>query len=77
VARTKHRRIKHRKILGETIRAYRKALGWNQEKLAEKAELDPKYVGEVECGAVNISMDALARIAKSLKIKIHDLTEGI
>ena len=66
----------HRRILGETIRTYRKQAAISQETLAEKAELSPKYVGEVERGIVNISVDALARIAKAFRIRINDLTRG-
>ncbi|MDQ6632974.1 MAG: helix-turn-helix domain-containing protein [Verrucomicrobiota bacterium] len=68
---------KHRRILGESIRSYRRQAGFSQEKLAEKAELNPKYIGEVECGYVNISVDSLMRIAKALKIPFNDLTKGI
>ena len=67
---------KYRKFLGETIRAYRKEAGLSQEKLAEKAELHPVYVSTVERGAKNISMDALVRIAKALKVRVQDLVKG-
>jgi transcriptional regulator with XRE-family HTH domain len=49
----------------------------SQEKLAEKADLSYKYLGEVERGVVNISLDSLARIAKALKVKVQDLLDGI
>ncbi len=45
----------------------------SQEKLAEKADLSYKYVGEVERGYVNISLDSLLRIARALKVKLRDL----
>ena len=67
----------HRKILGETLRTCRKQRGFSQEKMAEKAGLNPKYLSEVECGNVNISLDALARIAKALKLTVNDLTRRI
>ena len=46
----------------------------SQEFLAEKSELSPKYLGEVERGVVNISLDALVRIVKALRICVNDLT---
>lgn len=49
----------------------------SQEILAEKAELSPKYVGEVERGTVNISVDALVRIARALRLRVNDLTRGL
>ena len=49
----------------------------SQEKLAEKADLNPKYVSEVERGRVNISLDALLRIAKALNVSLTELIRGI
>jgi len=77
VARTKHRRIKHRVLLGGNIRACRKVAGLTQERLSEKADLDSKYFSEVECGAVNISVDSLVKISKALKIPLSNLTKDI
>ena len=59
------------------IRSYREKAALTQEKLAEKAELSPKYLGEVERGLVNISVDALLRIAKALDIRLRDLVNTI
>ena len=63
----------YRRRLGENIRTQRKQIGLSQEKLAEKAELHPVYVGRVERGEENVSIDSLMRIAKALKATIHDL----
>jgi transcriptional regulator with XRE-family HTH domain len=49
----------------------------SQEKLAEKADLSYKYVGEVERGYVNISLDSLVRIARALGIRLRDLVNDI
>lgn len=70
-------RPRHRKILGEQIRLYRKLSRLTQEKLAEQAELVPTYISDVERGSVNISVDALVRIAKALNVKLADLVGGI
>jgi len=67
----------HRRTLGENIRIHRKRLGLSQEKLAEKAELHPVYIGHVERGGENISIDSLVRITKALKISLRDLVSGI
>ena len=67
----------YRRILGETIRARRKQARVSQEKLAEKADLNPKYLSEVERGRANISLDALVRISKALKVQLRDLVRGI
>ena len=44
-----------------------------QERLGELADLNPKYIGEVERMEKTISVDALARVAKALNIKLRDL----
>ncbi len=44
-----------------------------QEKLAEKVDLHPVYFGQVERGEQTVSIPALVRIAKALKIKVRDL----
>ena len=69
--------IKHRKLLGQAIRQYRKQVNLTQEQLGEKAGLNPKYVGEVERAEKNISFDALMRIVAVLKISISNLVSGI
>ena len=66
----------HRRILGETIRSSRLEAGLSQETLAEKAGLSAKFLGEVERGAANISVDVLTRIGNSLGKPVHELTAG-
>jgi transcriptional regulator with XRE-family HTH domain len=63
----------HRKKLGEAVRQYRKEAGFSQEKLAEKASLSTVFISDVERGVENISVDALARIAKALGVNLRDL----
>ena len=64
---------RHRQMLGKQIRFHRKLKRLTQEKLAEKAELAPSYVSDVERGCVNISVDAVQRIAKAFGVNIRDL----
>lgn len=68
---------KHRKILGENIRTHRRNMSWSQEKLAEKADLHRNYIGDIERGEENVSIDALMRIATVLKVGLSDLVLGI
>jgi transcriptional regulator with XRE-family HTH domain len=62
-----------RKELGQRIRELRKTAGITQEELGEKAELSYKFIGELERGQVNVSLDSIARIAQALGVKIGDL----
>ena len=68
---------KHRKILGENIRTHRRNLGWSQEKLAEKADLHHNYIGDIERGEENVSVDALVRIAAAMKVNLSDLVRNV
>ena len=60
--------LPHRKIIGEAIRLCRKDANLTQEQLAELVDLNPKYIGEVERGEKIISIEALLRIAKAVKV---------
>ena len=59
-------------MLAEAIRSHRRNAKLTQEKLAELANLNPKYIGEVERGMKNISVDALIRIAAATKTPVRD-----
>jgi transcriptional regulator with XRE-family HTH domain len=66
-------RTRQLKILGTAIRQRRVEVGMSQEKLAEKAELHPVYVGKIERGEQWISLHALLRVAKALGVRASDL----
>jgi XRE family transcriptional regulator, regulator of sulfur utilization len=55
----------------------RKRAGLSQEKLAERANLHPTYLSDIERGVENVSLDVLMRLAGALRSSIHDLVEGI
>jgi transcriptional regulator with XRE-family HTH domain len=65
------------KILGDNVRTERTQAGLTQEELAEKANLARNYIGNVERAEHRITLETLARIAKALKVTVHDLTRGI
>jgi XRE family transcriptional regulator, regulator of sulfur utilization len=69
--------LRHRRLLADAIRRCRKAADLTQEALAELADLNPKYIGEVERGMKNISVDALVRIATATKVPIREFFEEI
>lgn len=62
-----------RKRLGMRIREMRKSAGMTQEELGERASLNYKFIGELERGRVNVSIDSIARIAGALGVRIGDL----
>lgn len=62
-----------RKELGARIRELRKTAGLTQEELGEKADQNYKFIGELERGQVNVSLDSLVRITEALGVKIGNL----
>jgi len=62
-----------RQQLGNKIRERRKFLGLSQERLAEDAGLDRTYIGAVERGERNVSLDNIVAIATALRTLIHPL----
>ncbi len=61
------------KELGIKIRDLRKRQSLSREKLAEFADMNAYYLGEIERGEKKASLDFLMKICKVLKIKLHDL----
>lgn len=64
-------------VLGGRIRERRKGLGWTQEELAERAEIDRSYIGGVERGERNLTFTMLCDIASSLECDVAALTVGL
>lgn len=68
---------KVRRGIGDNIRISRKQAGFSQEELAERAELHPVYLSQVECGKKAVSVEALWRISKALKTPLSKLFSKI
>lgn len=58
-----------RKVLGVNVKYYRFVIGYTQEQLAEKCELSPRYISDIENFKGNIPIDTLENIAKYLKVE--------
>jgi len=57
---------------GETVRELRKAAGLSQEELADLAELDRSYVGCIERGERNLSIENVCRLARAIGVSPSD-----
>ena len=65
------------KILGKRIRSYRTARGLSQEKLAELAGCHPTYIGQVERGEKNATIESIEKIATALAVSLSTLFEKL
>jgi transcriptional regulator with XRE-family HTH domain len=57
---------------GNRVRELRQTAGLTQEELAHVAELDRSYVGGVERGERNLSIDNVCRLAKAIGVSPAD-----
>jgi transcriptional regulator with XRE-family HTH domain len=63
--------------LGERIRVMRTALGLSQEGLADASGLHRTYIGSVERGERNLSLQNIVIISRALSTTPSKLLEGI
>ena len=68
-----HNRLIARDQFAAKLRQFRLARGLSQEGLAELCGLHRTYVGSVERGERNVSIDNIERIAVALEVNIRDL----
>ena len=67
------RKFSARRVFAENVRCRRRSLGISQERLADIAGVHRTYVGSVERGECNISIDNMERLAKALDISLPNL----
>lgn len=53
---------------GNRVRELRRVAGLTQEELADAAELDRSYVGSVERGERNLSIENVCRLAAAIGV---------
>lgn len=58
---------------GIRVRALRQGAGLSQMELGKRAELDHTYVGGIERGERNLSIEAIEKVANGLEIDIVQL----
>lgn len=63
--------------LGERIRARRNALGISQEALADRSGVHWTFVGQVERGQRNLSLQNLLKLAAGLEVDPGELVQGL
>lgn len=59
--------------LGRAIRRLREQAGFTQESFADRIGVHRNYMGTVERGETNVTLEKLEQIAKGLKVEVVDL----
>ena len=63
--------------LGANIRMKREELGYSQEKLASVSGIHRTYMGSVERGERNISLENIVAISRALGCSVSELLKGV
>ena len=61
------------KVVGERIRFLRKERGLSQEELAYRASLHNTYIGQLERGEKNATIESVAKVCAALEITLEEL----
>ncbi len=70
-------RADYRKRLGNKIRKLRSQRGWSQEEFADVCAINRSYMGRIERGELNLTLESLGKAAKGLSISVSALLKGI
>ena len=65
------------KVLGQRIRNYRTDKELSQEKLAELSGCHHTYIGQIERGEKNATIESIEKIAAALNISLSKLFEEL
>ncbi|MFQ2857169.1 anaerobic benzoate catabolism transcriptional regulator [compost metagenome] len=68
---------KEKQQLGNNLKEFRLKAELSQEELADISSLHRTYIGSVERGERNISLENIVLISRALKILPADLLKGI
>ena len=63
--------------IGQRIRSYRTQKHLSQEELAELCGLHPTYIGQIERGEKNATLESISKIAEGLYVPLSTLFENI
>lgn len=59
--------------LGHTVRELRSSAGYSQESFAAKIKVHRTFMGTIERGNTNVSLDTIERLAKGLGMSVWEL----
>lgn len=58
---------------GQSVRKYRKERSMSQEQLALLCNMDRSYLGRIERGEVNPTLEKIYELSKAIGISVHEL----
>jgi len=67
--------LQHR--VGQRVRQLREKRGWSQEEFADICGLHRTYIGSVERGERNLTLNSLHTLAKALNVKMAEILRGL
>lgn len=62
-----------KRLIGSRIKQVRRAKGFSQEELSEKAEVSSKYLSSIERGNENPTLDTFIKLAQALDVELVEL----
>lgn len=65
-----------RNKFGKQVRNLRRERGWSQEDLADNSGVHRTYIGAIERGEQNVSIDNIIKLAKALGVSLEQLFKG-
>ncbi|MDH5923676.1 helix-turn-helix domain-containing protein [Vibrio splendidus] len=61
------------KLFGSNLKTVRKKRGISQDKLALLADIDRSYVGRIERGEVNVTLEKVYQLSEVLECDLSEL----
>lgn len=68
-------RLDYRQIFATNLRKARHAKGLSQEALAADADVDRRYLSDIELGKTSVGIDIIVRLAEVLEVRPAELLQ--
>jgi transcriptional regulator with XRE-family HTH domain len=66
-----------KRAFGDRVRDLRVARDWSQETMGAACDLHWTYIGGIERGERNPTLESIYKVAKGLKIEVSELFEDL
>jgi len=65
--------MEEKKLIGKRIKEIRRSKNLSQEQLAEKADINAKYLSRIERGTENPTLDMLIKLSIALDVEMWEI----